>query len=253
MNTIDYLARIKYTGELLATPEVLADLQESHLLAVPFENLDIHRGERIVLETPLLFRKIVERRRGGFCYELNGLFFWLLRELGFQTSLAMGQVYSRKLKTFGPPFDHMLILVDFDSEQWLADVGYGDFSIRPLKLTLHQPLFDNNGQFIIERENDEFLKVSRFSPDEKDYVPEYLFSRKARRLEDFSAMCLYHQTSPESHFTQNRVCALATHAGRITLSDHTLIITEHGIRQETQIASEKDFSQALFRYFAIAL
>src|SRR6185295_18386444 len=86
LNTDAYLKRINYTGPLNPSAETLRNLHLAHLLAVPFENLDIHLGRPIVLEDAALFDKIVERRRGGFCYELNGLFCWLLRELGFEAS-----------------------------------------------------------------------------------------------------------------------------------------------------------------------
>jgi len=88
MNIEAYLKRINYHGSLAPNVETLRDLQVAHLLAVPFENLSIHRKEPIVLETEALFGKIVERRRGGFCYEANGLFAALLSNLGFEVKIA---------------------------------------------------------------------------------------------------------------------------------------------------------------------
>src|SRR5579859_3200412 len=82
-----YLRRIHYTGSLEPTYQTLAALQEAHLLAVPFENLDISLGREIILDEAALFHKIVEQRRGGFCYELNGLFASLLRALGFKVTM----------------------------------------------------------------------------------------------------------------------------------------------------------------------
>ena len=76
-----YLQRIDYSGPTVPTLETLSALHQAHLLAVPFENLDIHLGRAIVLDEEALYDKIVERRRGGFCYELNGLFAALLRAL----------------------------------------------------------------------------------------------------------------------------------------------------------------------------
>jgi N-hydroxyarylamine O-acetyltransferase len=226
-------------------------LQEAHLLSVPFENLDIHAGKRIVLEPDILFNKIVVMKRGGFCYELNGLFFLLLQEFGFCTTLAMGRVYDRRRSAYGPEFDHMLILADVDSETWLVDVGFGDFAMHPLKLALNQPLADRNGQFIIERTDDEYFRVSRFSAGERLYLPEYLFSTKERCLAEFADRCLYHQTSPESHFTKQRICSIATATGRTTLTDEKLLLTEGGVRTEFAIRSALEFGHALTRYFNI--
>src|SRR5688500_9116416 len=119
MNIDAYLKRINYTGSLTPTAETLRDLQVAHLRTVPFENLSIHCGEPIVLAEDLLFTKIVESRRGGFCYEANGLFAALLRALGFEVAMLAAGVAKRD-GGFGPIFDHMTLLVPV-SEQWLAD------------------------------------------------------------------------------------------------------------------------------------
>ncbi|TFB10035.1 arylamine N-acetyltransferase, partial [Candidatus Marinimicrobia bacterium MT.SAG.4] len=87
-----YLERIGYRGSRTPSVQTLRDMQLVHLLTVPFENLSIHAGEPIVLEDDALFEKIVARRRGGFCYELNGLFAALLRALGFNVSMLSARV-----------------------------------------------------------------------------------------------------------------------------------------------------------------
>jgi N-hydroxyarylamine O-acetyltransferase len=125
--------------------------------------------------------------------------------------------------------------------------------MRPLRFVLDEPLTDRNGQYIIERHDMEYFKVSRRSPDDTRYNPEYLFSMKERSLSDFSGMCLYHQTSPESHFTQQKVCSIATATGRITLTDDRLIVTENGIRTESGIGDEREFERVLPLHFDIVL
>src|SRR6185503_11310160 len=87
-----YLERINYRGSIAPTAETLRDLQVAHLLAVPFENLSIHANEPVVLDDESLFTKIVANRRGGFCYELNGLFAALLRALGFNVTMLSAGV-----------------------------------------------------------------------------------------------------------------------------------------------------------------
>ncbi len=79
-----YLRRIGYDGQRDGSAATLAQIQQRHLLSVPFENLDILRGTALSLAVPDLFAKIVTRRRGGFCFELNGLFGYLLRALGYE-------------------------------------------------------------------------------------------------------------------------------------------------------------------------
>jgi hypothetical protein len=122
-----------------STAAVLRDLQRAHLLAVPFENLDINPiGTPIVLSADALFHKVVVRRRGGFCYELNGLFAIALEQLGFDVTRVAGQV-SRGDGKFGPEFDHLALVVRVDGATHLADVGFGDFSLEPLDLSVRGP------------------------------------------------------------------------------------------------------------------
>jgi len=125
-----YLERINYHGSLAVTSETLRALQQAHLLTVPFENLSIHAGEEIVLADQALFAKIVERRRGGFCYELNGLFTALLRALGFEVAMLSAAVVNAAGE-LGPDFDHMTLLVTL-AERWLVDVGFGESFREPL-------------------------------------------------------------------------------------------------------------------------
>ena len=105
-----YLHRLGVRGPVPPTAKTLHQLHEAHLLAVPFENLSIHWQEPIVLSDDALFEKIVVRRRGGFCYELNGLFAALLRSLGFNVTMLSAEVADDRGE-FGPPFDHLALAV----------------------------------------------------------------------------------------------------------------------------------------------
>ena len=105
-----YLERITYHGSREPILPILQALHEAHLLAVPFENLDIFLGRAIVLDEASLWSKIIEQHRGGFCYELNGLFALLLRALGFQVDLLSAAV-ARSTGGFGPDFDHLTLRV----------------------------------------------------------------------------------------------------------------------------------------------
>lgn len=253
MNAGEYLSRIGQTGAASPSDAFLARLQEAHLRSVPFENLDIHRGVPIILDLRRLYEKVVVRRRGGFCYELNGLFHWLLKELGFRAAMISARVYDPEKKAFGPEFDHMAVLVETDSGQWLADVGFGEFSMRPLRIAFDAPQTDPAGLFTLEEPGDGTLRVCRWSEGERAYVPQYDFTTRSRRLEHFVGMCMHQQTSPESHFTKKRVCSMATPSGRITLSGDTLIVTTGGRREETPVRGEESFTSALKDHFGIWL
>jgi N-hydroxyarylamine O-acetyltransferase len=121
MNVQQYFERINYRGPAAKTFEVLSELQLMHLRTVPFENLDICNHIKIDLDT--LFDKIVARRRGGFCYELNGLFYQLLKELGFDVTTISARVYNGTTKGYSPEFDHMALIVSVNDVHYLVDEG----------------------------------------------------------------------------------------------------------------------------------
>lgn len=248
MNTPQYLQRINYTGSLDPTPETLFNLQKQHLLTVPFENLDIHNKTRIDLNN--LYDKIVLRKRGGFCYELNKLFYDLLVQLGFDVKIISARVYTNG--AFSPEFDHMALIVNFANDKYLVDVGFGEFTLHPLKLELNTETTDTRGVFKIEAMDDLYFVVKKKNAS-GDFIPEYCFTEKPRQLEEFNGMCNYHQTNPASHFMQNTICSLATSTGRISLSGNKLKITENGQVTEQVLNNEKEIDQVLMDNFGIKL
>jgi N-hydroxyarylamine O-acetyltransferase len=247
MNIELYLKRIEYVDSVDITYEVLSKLQAVHLQTVPFENLDIQNGIRIDLSN--LFDKIVIRRRGGFCYELNGLFYQLLLQIGFTVKMVSARVHGKN--GYSPEFDHLALIVQINSDHYLVDVGFGEFALHPIKIEINSETNDPRGVFKIERLDDFYLVVEKKGADEK-FVPEYIFSEKERRMEEFYERCNYHQTNPASHFVQNSICSLPTASGRITLSGNKFKITENGIVNESTLNNE-EVTQALWNYFGIKL
>jgi N-hydroxyarylamine O-acetyltransferase len=242
----EYLDRVGYDGPTDATEETLRRLHHAHLLAVPFENLDIHVGRPIVLDLDAIFEKVVRRRRGGFCYELNGLFGWLLGELGFDVTMVSARVASPD-GGFSPEFDHMALVVRLDRD-WLADVGFGDSAREPLAFDDETEHEWEGVAYSLARDGDEWLMVGR---DEKGARPQYRFTTLARRLDEYEPMCRYHQTSPESHFTRKRICSRATPDGRVTLSDMRLIDTRGGARTERLLADDVEYAAVLRDLFGM--
>jgi N-hydroxyarylamine O-acetyltransferase len=225
------------------TLEGLSVLHEAHLRTIPFENLSIHLGEPIVLETDVLLAKILDRGRGGFCYELNGAFGWLLGTLGFDVQMLAARVV--KDDGVGRPFDHMCLRVDLD-EPWLADVGFGDHFMLPIRLGSREDQVDTAGTFRLVEVEGAHLDLLR------DGVPQYRFDLTPHELADYDVGSRYHQTSPESTFTQNTVCSRVTPDGRITISGHTLIETRHGQRSERTL-DDVELLVAYREHFGIAL
>lgn len=250
MNIEAYLERINYHdhGRPTPTADTLHQLHLAHMLAVPFENLSIHWGEPIILDEQALYEKIVGRRRGGFCYELNGLFATLLRALGFEVQLLSAAVINGEGQD-GPPFDHMALLVTLE-ERWLVDVGFGDSFRYPLRLDERGEQPEGERAYRIEEGADGRLLMSQ-QEGMGAWQPQYRFDLTPYGFDDYVAMCHYHQTSPDSHFTRRRVCSRATAEGRITLSDTHLIITNNGERQERELKDAADYAHALYNYFGI--
>ena len=249
MNVPAYLRRIGYSGPITATLETLRSIHRAHLETVPFENLDISFKRPIVLDQDRFVHKIVEEKRGGFCYELNGALAALLREMGYHVTLLSARA-PHKDGSPGPEFDHLALRVDLD-DPWLVDVGFGECFLEPLLLKPGIEQEQDQGSFRIKDEGSS-LSVERQQPD-GSWKTEYLFTMMPRQLGDFADMCHYHQTSPESHFTQKRLCTLATRRGRITLSDMKLIVTENGNRQESNLGSEEEWRKVLKQHFGLFL
>ncbi len=254
MDTNAYLQRIGYTGPLEPGPCTLSALQRFHLDAVPFENLDIHLKVPISLEPQDLFDKIVTRRRGGFCYELNGLFALLLKELGYGITYLSARA-AHKDGGFGREFDHLVLLVDIPSTpaiQRLVDVGWGDSSITPLDPASRAEQRDGIRSYRLQDEG--MLVVLSQQEAGGEWTRQYGFTLLPRTFpSDYLGMCRYHQTSPESSFTRGRVITLPTAEGRVTLTDTRLILTRGGRREEIPVQDEAHFRLLLKQYFYIQL
>ncbi|MDM7923765.1 MAG: arylamine N-acetyltransferase [Pyrinomonadaceae bacterium] len=247
MNTTNYLKRIGLNG-VAADHESLALIHRQHLLHVPFENLDIHWNRPILLDVEKFYDKIVTRKRGGFCYELNGAFNVLLRSIGFQTRLVSARVFGAE-RGFGPEFDHAAIIVTIGEMEYLADVGFGDFTAEPLRIVPDIEQRDREGIFVLRRGDAGTLMVENLIDGAS--VPEYSFSLLGRDLMEFNEMCDFQQYSPESHFTQGKVCSIMTDTGRKTLTDSRFIVTSHGERSVTEVNSADLFDRLLNDEFGI--
>jgi N-hydroxyarylamine O-acetyltransferase len=251
MNVDAYLDRINYNGPRDVNAETLRALQVAHLLSVPFENLSIHAGEPIVLNEDALFTKIVEHRRGGFCYECNGLFVGLLRALGFNVAMLAAGV-ARRDGGFGPIFDHMALMVTLD-ERWLADVGFGESFLEPLLLDSREDQAQGTRSFRLADEDDHVVLLRR--NDGEDWQPQYRFTLQPYTFPDYEQMCRFHQTSPDSHFTKGLICSRATEDGRITLSDMRFITTSgpQRLRDEQTLSTREEYDRILRDQFGVVM
>ncbi len=215
---------------------------------MPFENLSIAFGEDIVLEEKALLAKVVDARRGGFCYELNGAFAALLRDVGFSVGLLQGRVYGDGGR-LGIPYDHLALLVEPSDggPRMLADVGFGDHAHHPLVFDERGDQSDPAGTFRIVETDHGDVVVHR------DGRPQFRLETRPHDLDDFRAGAWWHNTSPQSHFTRSVVCSRLTAEGRITLSGRKLVTTVHGDRQERPLADDAAVLAAYREHFGLEL
>jgi N-hydroxyarylamine O-acetyltransferase len=249
-----YLARISYDGPVEPTLPVLQRLHLAHLRNVPFENLDIHLGRPISLTEEDLYAKVVRQWRGGFCYELNGLFAALLREIGYEVTLLAAQM-ARADGSTPLECDHLVLRVEASGmSPVLADVAAGRNSFAlPLAIEFDGPQSQPwaSAVFRLQREAGA-VRLWRQEPG-GDWEPVYRFTWRPRQMADFEEGCRYHQTSPDSHFTHNRICTRMTDDGRITLADNLLITTRDGDRHEEHLPDDAAWLAALQNHFGIDL
>jgi N-hydroxyarylamine O-acetyltransferase len=226
----DYLARIGADRPQRPDLGALRVLHRAHLGTVPFENLSIHLGETVRLDDDGLLDKIVRRRRGGFCYELNGAFALLLRHLGYTVTMHAARTWGGD--GYGIPFDHLALQVHLDGVPWLVDVGFGRFIHHPIRLDTTEPQPDPGGVFLVTPHDNPAgapdLDITRTGGEH-----EYRLDARPYELADFAPTCWYQQTSPQSHFTRSLTCSRLTgDDGRVTLSGNRFIRTTAAGRDE---------------------
>jgi N-hydroxyarylamine O-acetyltransferase len=251
MDTLAYLNRIGLSGHSVPGPAALSAIHVAHLYSVPFENFDIGLGRPIRLDLERIYDKIVLRRRGGFCYELNGLLAWLLQELGYEVALISARTFAGD-GSLKPEYDHLVLQVRCpgDEAPWLVDVGWGSGFETPLHLDLVSEQLSAGSWWRIDRDG-EMHSLWQKNSDGK-WTPAYCFTLEPRDYQEFAGMCAYHQSSPQSMFVRKRLCTLFVPAGRLTYSDGKLIVTRDGRRDERDVSPDET-ARILKDYFGVIL
>lgn len=251
MDPQDYLSLLGFERPPRPTAKALCQLHFAHLRTIPFENLDIYRGVPIVLEPDRILKKVISDRRGGFCYELNCAFQWLLSELGYHVTLLSAEV-ARCDGGFGIPFDHMTLLVAIEGEEWLADVGFGDSFLYPLRFVADELHEESEYRYRLTR-HEPYWHLERAPVEADAYETQYRFTTAPRVLADFRGGCEYHQTSPDSTFTQKVVATRALEDGRVTVTRDRVILRQGKNRSEQPLPDDQAWRRALARHFGMHL
>lgn len=250
MDLQNYLQRIHYNGKPEASVETLIYMHRAHVLNIPFENFHVINRIPIVLDQEKFYSKIVENRRGGFCYELNGLFAKVLEEIGIENHFIGCSVFVPPLNDFGSNFGHLAIIAIIEEKKYLVDVGFGDAFLEPLELKFDEPMFQFGFYYrLTELPEGEILLEK--SMDNEVYQKMYKFSLEKRNLQDFAETCEFHQISPLAPFTKKPLCSRATSAGRITLTSTSLTITNGQQKKEMPILSSSQFEELLEEHFGM--
>lgn len=244
------LSRICYDGSLTLSLKTLADLKARFLLAVPFENLDIHIPRRIILTDIAAEKKIVQEQRGGFCYECNFLFNALLTELGFQSVICSAQMVKNGVAM--PPFEHMVLLVTIENSCFLVDVGNGESVRIPMDLESEDIHNTPEGKSYRMDAVDGQSVLQCSDAGSTKWVPRFIIDKTPRQLEDFSDRCEYQQTSPMSVFTKQPMATLALEDGRRTIRGNIFSETrKESSLQEIIFNNELDYYDCLQDKFGL--
>jgi N-hydroxyarylamine O-acetyltransferase len=251
-----YLERIGLRGPLATSLDTLATVQWAHLQTVPFENLEIRPLHReIRLDDASLFDKIVNRRRGGFCYELNGLLSQALEAIGFGATIVSVQ-FVHDDATLSPLFDHMALIVSVPGEQdrFVVDVGAGSTApARPLRLVDGHAEYHPETRlwYRLRRHEDAWQMDVRDADSE--WKANNQFTEIPRAIPDFSERCRYQYEAPDSHFTQGPICSKNIFGGRLSVSGRQFIRTVDGVRTEHDLSGNEEFESVLRELFGIDL
>ncbi|GKS56499.1 N-hydroxyarylamine O-acetyltransferase [Nitrospira sp.] len=250
MDVAAYVRRIGYTGPLRPSADTLRALHVAHTMTVPFENLDIHVGRPISLEPSILYDKIVGAHRGGYCFELNGLFAWLLDSLGF----AVDHLAARVLlgDTIIRPRSHRVLLVSLSNQRWIADVGFGGNGlIAPIALSPSQMDVQGMERFRLIRTAEHEYHLE-WGLDER-WQGLYRFRLESQFPVDYVHANYFLSHSPDSIFTRTRICTKPTTEGRLVLQDRRFKVRAHGRTRIETIERVDDYRCILEQRFGLSL
>jgi N-hydroxyarylamine O-acetyltransferase len=248
-----YFQRIGYEGPHEPTLATLSGIEAAHTRTIPFENLDVLLGRPIRLDVPSVLRKLVHERRGGYCFEQNGLLLAVLETLGFRVAPLSARVRTQRPRDFTPARTHLFVRVELDGESWLADVGVGGLSLTaPIRLstsdeqpTLHEPRR-------LVREGGVLYHQARLGQEWHDVLE---FTLEEMPPIDREVANWYTSTHPQSHFRDRLMVARAgAHGMRHTLLDHQLTHRRpDGTADHHHVATPEELLRVLDEVFELRL
>jgi N-hydroxyarylamine O-acetyltransferase len=242
-----YLKRIGFDGVPRQNLATLRQLQRLHLEHIAFENFDVQFGRRVTVDARDAYAKLVTHGRGGWCYEMNGLFLWALELLGFRV-MAMTGAMLRAQRGPSAIGTHLVLCVELD-QPYLVDVGLGDGPIEPIPLKqgsyAHQ-----RGKVQLERLRDGWWRVHKEGPF---FTLSFDFQRERADWNLLNEMCDWQQTNPESRFVQNAICVKHLPGGIIALAGRVLKRSDQSGVQKRLVGSANEYVNTLQADFGLSL
>lgn len=245
----DYLNMIQVDRVRTPSLAFLDTLQKRHIESLGWDSLDLFLGREISLDSREIIWKFRKEKRGGICYELNGAFCWLLRQLGFDCYLASARVYGHQEKILDFSVDtHVAIVVSISGGPYLVDVGWGDSYRKPVPLRDALHFADHSGCYRIrfEKNRAQWIVEQRL-PDE--WRAQYGFSMKERELLDFHENLNNLYFSPELWTYRKLNCISPTDAGCIWLKENQFVVRERCATRTVDVSSVVEISNILRREF----
>ena len=223
-----YFARIGYTpkeGE--SEVEILQNIHRGHAFHIPFENIDVYHKKTLSLTEDDLFDKMVTRRRGGYCFEMNGLMYFALTKLGFRVHSVLARIGGKE-RGLGSLLHRMNIVFLSDGSKWIADVGFGGEGLIEAVPMTGEPFETFGKTYRVVENGAGGMKYSVQVLIDGEYIDQFAFHESPNTQQDFEVCSFYTNCYPESVFRKFPMCTLPTPTGRISISNDRLRITENG-------------------------
>jgi N-hydroxyarylamine O-acetyltransferase len=247
-NLDGYFARIGHAGPRTATLETLRAVQLRHVCAIPFENLDVVLGRTILLDLPAVERKLVQERRGGYCYEQNTLLAAVLRALGFHVTPLIARVRWQVPPETSTGRTHMVLRVELDGRPWLVDGGFGSVGpSAPLALDTDAEQATPHEPRRIVRRGDYLVHQVRLGAEWGDA---YQFTRDEVPPIDYEVANWYSNKHPNSHFQHNLIATRVLPAGRVRIFNREFTQRgPDGVAHKREIANHDELLRLLAEHF----
>jgi N-hydroxyarylamine O-acetyltransferase len=241
-----YLARIGYSGPVRPDLATLTAVHRAHLFAIPYENLDVRLGRPCGIGAEHAFAKLVTGRRGGWCYEMNGLLAWALEEIGFSVTRLAGAVMraERGDETIG---NHLVLKIDLEGGPWIADLGLGDGLTEPIPL-VEGPHRVAGYDFRLERLDAAWWRLHNH---DMGGAKSFDFTQEPADPARLAAVCEFLRTSPKSVFTQAVMAYRFTPGGIVVLLGRVVRRVTPGRRADTILASSDELLAVLESEFGL--